>query len=131
MQRESPEENREVVSEVQMPENEVQKLYETLRKLQEPRGYYFNADMMMTSEVLKGLLKNKARYGYMSCPCRLASGDRENDKDIICPCAYREADVKEYGSCYCNLYVSRDWSEGRTPHAIVPERRPPEKTIVR
>jgi len=24
--------------------NEVEKLYETLRKLQEPKGYYFNKD---------------------------------------------------------------------------------------
>jgi ferredoxin-thioredoxin reductase catalytic subunit len=114
-----------------MPDDEVQKLHDTLKRLQEPRGYLFNTDSEMTSEILKGLLKNKARYGYMSCPCRLASGDRDHDKDIICPCAYREADVTQYGSCYCNLYVSRDWNEGRIPHAIVPERRPPEKTIIR
>ncbi len=114
-----------------MPEDEVQKLYEALKRLQEPRGYYFNSDMTMTTEILKGLLKNKARYGYMTCPCRLASGVREKDRDIICPCAYREPDVKEYGSCYCNLYVSKDWNEGRIPHAIVPERRPPEKSLTR
>ena len=114
-----------------MPDDEVQKLHDTLKRLQEPRGYFFNTDSEMTSEILKGLLKNKARYGYMSCPCRLASGDRDHDKDIMCPCAYREADVTQYGSCYCNLYVSKDWNEGRIPHAIVPERRPPEKTIIR
>ena len=56
-----------------MPDDEVQKLHDTLKRLQEPRGYFFNTDSEMTSEVLKGLLKNKARYGYMSCPCRLAS----------------------------------------------------------
>ena len=70
---------------------------------------------------------NKERYGYMVCPCRLASGDREGDKDIICPCVYREPDVEEYGSCYCNLYVSQEWNQGKIPHAYVPERRPPEK----
>jgi ferredoxin-thioredoxin reductase catalytic subunit len=117
--------------EVEIPEDGVQKLYEALKKLQEPKGYFFNVDTTMTTEILKGLLKNKARYGYMSCPCRLASGNRENDKDIICPCAYRKADVKEYGSCYCNLYVSREWNEGKIPHAIVPERRPPEKMKLR
>lgn len=116
---------------MEIPEDGVQKLYEALKKLQEPKGYFFNVDTTMTTEILKGLLKNKARYGYMSCPCRLASGNRENDKDIICPCAYREADVKEYGSCYCNLYVSREWNEGKIPHAIVPERRPPEKMKLR
>ena len=107
---------------------DAKELYETLSKIQESRGYYFNKDMARTMDLLDGLLRNKERYGYMSCPCRLASGDRERDADIICPCAYREADVAEYGTCYCNLYVSKAWNEGRMEHRYVPERRPPEKT---
>lgn len=104
-----------------------EELYETLRKLQEPKGYFFNEDKEIVFELLDGLLINKGRYGYMSCPCRLASGDYEKDRDIICPCAYRAPDVKEYGSCYCGLYVSKDWNEERIPRLYVPERRPPEK----
>lgn len=102
-------------------------LYDTLRKAQEPKGYFFNTDRERTFELLEGLLTNKERYGYMCCPCRLASGDKEKDKDIICPCVYREPDVAEYGSCYCNLYVSKAWNEGTTPKVHVPERRPIEK----
>lgn len=107
--------------------NEVEKLYEMLKKVQEPRGYYFNKDKDRVFELLEALLLNKERYGYMGCPCRLASGDREKDKDILCPCVYREQDVKEYGSCYCNLYVTKEWNEEEPPHKYVPERRPPEK----
>ena len=107
--------------------NDVEKLYEMLRKTQEPKGYYFNKDTDRIFELLDGLLTNRKRYGYMSCPCRLASDDREKDKDIICPCVYRAPDVEEFGSCYCNLYVSKDWNEGQIPHDHVPERRPPEK----
>ena len=107
--------------------NEAEKLYETLRKIQEPKGYIFNKDKERVSDLMEALLENKGRYGYMCCPCRLASGDRQQDQDIICPCVYREPDVKEYGSCYCNLYVSKAWNEGKIPHAYVPERRPPEK----
>ncbi|VBB43748.1 ferredoxin-thioredoxin reductase catalytic domain-containing protein [Desulfatiglans anilini] len=107
--------------------DEVEKLYETLRKVQEPKGYYFNKDRERVMDLLGALLVNKDRYGYMCCPCRLASGSREKDKDILCPCVYREADVAEYGSCYCNLYVSEDWNEERMPRRYVPERRPPEK----
>ena len=103
---------------------EVEKLYEMLKKVQEPRGYFFNNDKERVFELLEGLLVNKARYGYMACPCRLAVNDREEDKDIICPCVYREPDVTEYGSCYCNLYVSRDWNDGKIPHEYIPERRP-------
>lgn len=106
---------------------EVEILYENLRKLQEKKGYYFNRDKATVFELLTALLVNKDRYGYMACPCRLASGDRAADKDIICPCVYRQPDVEEYGSCYCNLYVSREWNEEKVPHAYVPERRPPEK----
>ena len=107
---------------------DAEELYETLRKVQEGKGYHFNKDKARTMDLLNGLLTNKERYGYMSCPCRLASGNREQDADIICPCAYREADVAEYGSCYCNLYVSKEWNDGKVEHRYVPERRPPERT---
>jgi ferredoxin-thioredoxin reductase catalytic chain len=102
-------------------------LYENLKKIQEPKGYYFSKDKERVFDLLGALLKNKERYGYMACPCRLASGNREADKDIICPCVYREPDVKAYGSCYCNLYVSQAWNDETIPHDYVPERRPPEK----
>ncbi len=107
--------------------SEVEKLYGTLKKIQEPKGYFFNKDRERTMGLLEALLLNKERYGYMGCPCRLLSGDREKDKDILCPCEYREPDVKEYGSCYCNLYVTQDWNDEKIPHEYVPERRPPEK----
>ncbi|MDD4091227.1 MAG: ferredoxin-thioredoxin reductase catalytic domain-containing protein [Smithellaceae bacterium] len=102
-------------------------LYDLLKKAQEPKGYYFNKDKEWVLSILSDLLVNKERYGYSSCPCRLATGDREKDRDILCPCVYRAQDVKEFGSCYCNLYVSQDWMNDKIPHTYVPERRPPEK----
>ena len=103
-------------------------LYDKLKKLHEPQGYLFNPDKEMAMELVGNLINNMDRYGYMSCPCRLASGERDYDKDIICPCVYREPDVKEFGSCYCGLYVSQGWIDGKIPHEYVPERRPAEKT---
>ncbi len=105
----------------------VEETYERLKKVNEPKGYFFSSEQQMVMDLIEGLLTNKERYGYMCCPCRLASGDREHDKDIICPCDYREADVAQFGSCYCNLYVSKEWNEGTIPHETVPERRPPDK----
>jgi len=105
----------------------VEQLYEFLRKAQEPKGFFFNQDKERVFDLLQGLLTNKERYGYMCCPCRLAAADRDWDRDIICPCVYRAPDVAEYGSCYCNLYVSREWNEGKIPQTYVPERRPLEK----
>jgi ferredoxin-thioredoxin reductase catalytic chain len=108
-----------------------EELYERLKKVNEAKGYYFNKNHEMAISLLEGLLINKDRYGYMNCPCRLAAGDREADRDILCPCDYREADVKEYGSCFCNLYVSKEWNEGTVPNVPVPERRPIEKILSR
>ena len=104
-----------------------QELYEMLRKVQEPKGFFFNKDRERVFDLLEALLANKARYGYMACPCRLASGDKDADRDIVCPCEYRAPDVAEFGSCYCNLYVSEAWNQGNVSEAYIPERRPPEK----
>ena len=106
---------------------EIEKLYDLLKKAQEPKGYFFNKDRERVNDLLSSLLLNKERYGFMACPCRLASGDRQSDADILCPCVYRGPDVQEFGSCYCNLYVTRDWNEGSIPQAFIPERRPASK----
>lgn len=108
---------------------DAKKLYENMKRIQEPKGYYFNNDMEMTMPLLESLLTNKERMGYMACPCRLANGDFEDDKDIICPCVYREKDVEEYGACFCALYVSQEYNEGKIEKKVVPERRPPEKIL--
>ena len=102
-----------------------EKLYEQLKTFQESKGYFFNKDKKMVLALLESLLVNKKRYGHMACPCRLASGVYDLDKDILCPCVYREEDVKEYGACFCGLYVAREMDE--TP--VVPERRDPAKVL--
>lgn len=106
---------------------DIKQLRETLCSINEPKGYFFNQNNEQVNFLLQGLITNLDRYGYMSCPCRLASGDREKDRDIICPCSYREADVDQYGSCYCGLYVSREWNAEKIPRVHVPEKRPPNE----
>lgn len=102
-------------------------LREMLRRTQEEQGFFFSRNEELVTELLEGLIVNKGRYGYMCCPCRLATGDREKDRDIICPCAYRTADVAEYGTCYCGLYVAEEWNTEERELPVVPERRPAEK----
>jgi ferredoxin-thioredoxin reductase catalytic chain len=90
------------------------------------RGYYLNSDPKFLQDLFEGLKTNEDRYGYPSCPCRPGSGVYEQDRDIICPCDYRDPDVAEFGACYCSLYVDKEvYETGKlTP---IPERRPPEK----
>jgi len=110
---------------VEIPEGEIEKAYTVLIKDAADGGYRLNPDADFTRNLIRGLLKNEGRFGYRACPCRLASGKREEDLDIICPCDYRDADLEDYGACYCALYVNEDIAEGRRNVAPVPERRPP------
>jgi len=105
----------------------VEQLYAALKKSQEAKGIYFNKDKDLVFELLEALILNKERYGYMACPCRLACGDREKDKDITCPCDYRAPDLEEYGACFCGLYTSQALHNNEIESQYIPERRPPEK----
>lgn len=104
---------------------EIDRVYDRLKKEAEASGYYLNPDVAFTRQLIQGLLTNEKRYGYCSCPCRLASGKRDEDLDIVCPCDYRDPDLTDYGACYCSLYVSSEISRGEKKAAPVPERRPP------
>ncbi len=105
---------------------EVDRLFNRLNKDAEAGGYHLNPDTGFTKELVLGLLVNESRYGYQACPCRLASGKKETDLDIICPCDYRDPDIDDYGACYCGLYVSQAILAGKQKVQAIPERRPPE-----
>ncbi len=89
-------------------------------------GHYLIPQPELLQGFLEGLKTNEDRYGYPLCPCRLASGIFEYDRDIICPCDYRDPDVAQYGSCYCRLYVNKQVYESKDLPEV-PERRPLEK----
>ena len=105
--------------------DQVEKAYQKCKKDAEAGGYRINPDGDFARGLINGLLVNEDRYGYPSCPCRLASGKKEEDLDIICPCDYRDQDVVEFGACYCALYVSQDVLDGKRELSSIPERRPP------
>lgn len=103
----------------------IDKKYEQLKREAEEGGYHLNPNVDFTKGLVEGILTNIERYGYAACPCRLASGERDEDLDIICPCDYRDPDLVEYGTCYCALYVSEDVLSGERELQSIPERRPP------
>jgi ferredoxin-thioredoxin reductase catalytic chain len=108
-----------------MTEEKIDALLERLGKEAAAGGYLLNPGREFTRELIRGLLVNEERYGYRACPCRLASGSREEDMDIICPCDYRDPDLDDYGACYCALYVSAEVAKGEKTLGSIPERRPP------
>jgi ferredoxin-thioredoxin reductase catalytic chain len=110
-----------------IPQEKIDDLYGKFVPAAARKGYFLNPNEADAKRLVGSLLEMKEKYGYMSCPCRLASGDIKRDGDIICPCAYRAADIAEYGTCYCTLYVSPEVYEGKKPLRPIPERRPKEK----
>jgi ferredoxin-thioredoxin reductase catalytic subunit len=114
-----------VTVDIAVTSDEIDKLYERLKAEAEAGGYHLNPEVTFTKELVKGLLVNQKRYGYPACPCRLSSGKRDDDLDIICPCDYRDPDLGDYDTCYCGLYVSDDVVKGKKQIGTIPERRPP------
>ncbi|HUH79561.1 MAG TPA: ferredoxin-thioredoxin reductase catalytic domain-containing protein [Methanoregula sp.] len=110
---------------VGIAEEDVEKVYRRLDTEAAKGGYNLNPDVEFTKNLVRGYMKNEQRYGYPSCPCRLASGKKEEDLDIICPCDYRDPDLAQFGACYCALYVSDAIKSGQQKTIPVPERRPP------
>jgi ferredoxin-thioredoxin reductase catalytic chain len=103
----------------------IDEVCERLNREADEGGYHLNPDHEFTRELVRGILANEARYGYGACPCRLASGTKMKDLDIICPCDYRDPDLEEFDACYCALYVSPDILSGKKQVQSIPERRPP------
>ncbi len=67
-------------------------------------GWVLNPDNKKLEIVIRGLARNKSKFGEQYCPCRLRSGDKEKDAAIVCPCVYHRDEVAKDGSCHCNLY---------------------------
>lgn len=101
-------------------------LVEQFKTLEE-KGYYLHADTEHTLATIDSLLANKEKYSLLACPCRLATGNPEDDADIICPCVYCKEDIEEFGACYCLLFVSEDFKDDPTFYPEIDDRRPPEK----
>jgi ferredoxin-thioredoxin reductase catalytic chain len=103
---------------------EIDRLHGRLHREAKAAGYHLNPDGELTKELVKGLIINERRYGYLACPCRLASGNKQDDLDIVCPCDYRDPDLSDYEACYCALYVSEAVRKGKKKVGSIPERRP-------
>jgi ferredoxin-thioredoxin reductase catalytic subunit len=101
---------------------DVEDYLRVFEKIAERRGWRVNPDSDLVRSFAEGLIRSKERYGIAICPCRLATGRKEVDRLIICPCIYAEDDIREYGRCYCGLYVSKDYAEGRIEDRPVPDR---------
>ncbi|MCX6688502.1 MAG: ferredoxin:glutaredoxin reductase [Methanoregula sp.] len=109
---------------IEVSEPDIQRAFDALKRDAEAGGYHLNPDTGFVNSLVRGLVTNQRRYGYPACPCRLASGKKDDDLDICCPCDYRDPDLDDFGACYCALYVTSAVLSGQQILSSIPERRP-------
>jgi len=68
------------------------------------QGFKLNDNKQIVLGIIRGLLRNKKFKGEIYCPCRVVTGDKEEDKKIICPCIYHKDEIKDDGHCKCTLF---------------------------
>ena len=112
------------MTDIEVSEPDVHRAFEALKRDAEAGGYFLNPDTGFVNSLVQGLITNQRRYGYPACPCRLASGRKDDDLDICCPCDYRDPDLDDFGACYCALYVTSAILSGQQTLSSIPERRP-------
>jgi len=74
-------------------------------------GFRLNPDRVQLTNVLRGLVRNRKRFGEQYCPCRIRSGDPEKDRAIVCPCIYHTQEIDKDGHCHCNLFFEKNSPE--------------------
>jgi ferredoxin-thioredoxin reductase catalytic subunit len=62
------------MTDAEVTQSEVDRLYKRLKSEAEAAGYHFNPDVDFSSGLVKSLITNELRYGYRACPCRLRPG---------------------------------------------------------
>ncbi len=82
-------------------------------KYAKEHGLVLNPDDKRLNAVIKGLARNMRKHGAHYCPCRVRTGDTEEDKKIICPCIYHGKELEETGACHCQLFFTRDHKAGQ------------------
>ncbi len=90
-----------------MPEENTEEEEEMLKWAKgyaKKHGWTLNTDEKQLKTVIRGLVRNKKKFGRPYCPCRIRSGDEEKDLAIECPCVYHKDEISKEGHCHCNLY---------------------------
>ena len=83
---------------------EIEKLKKQMQKYAESQNFKLNENEKALNGVLSALLRNKKFKGEIYCPCRIVTGNKEQDKKIICPCVYHQGEIELQGHCKCTLF---------------------------
>jgi ferredoxin-thioredoxin reductase catalytic subunit len=82
-----------------------EQLIEEYNAYAKKNGFSLNPNKQIVNGIVKVLLAKEKQFGAKYCPCRRITGNKEEDKKIICPCIYHKDEIKKDGKCHCNLFV--------------------------
>ena len=85
----------------------INEIIENCKKYAEKNGFGLNLNKKAVETIVKGLLENEKKYGQRYCPCRRVTGNAEEDRPKICPCAWHRQEIERDGHCYCRLFFSK------------------------
>ncbi len=88
-------------------DKEGEKLVKQMQAYADKVGYKLNPDKKVLEGVINGLLRNKKFKGDIYCPCRVVTGNKEEDKKIVCPCIYHPGEIELQGHCKCTLFWAK------------------------
>jgi ferredoxin-thioredoxin reductase catalytic chain len=88
------------------------KMLKKVRSYAKRHNLVLNPDEKQLATVIRGLVRNKSKFGHPYCPCRLRSGNEEKDRAIVCPCVYHKDEIANDGSCHCRLYFKKAKTTG-------------------
>lgn len=86
----------------------MKKIEEVIQEYEEyakNNGFNLNPDRKIVENIINALIEREKKFGKRYCPCRRITGDKEEDKKIVCPCAYHKEEIEKNGHCHCNLFV--------------------------
>ena len=87
--------------------NEEIELRKKLQAYADSQGYKLNPNEKALTGIIRGLLRNKQFKGDIYCPCRIVTGNKEEDKKIVCPCIYHKQEIKDMQHCKCTLFWAK------------------------
>ncbi len=75
-----------------------------IRRHAKNKGWSVNPRWMVYTNLRLWLSDCEAMYGRRYCPCFEPGGDPDIDRQIICPCAFAQAEIDSIGWCHCTLF---------------------------
>ncbi len=85
-----------------------EELIKVWEKFTEGKDFKLNENKEIVETLAGGVLTNEKNHGLKFCPCRIKTGDFEEDLKIVCPCNFKAQQTwKEKGKCWCGLFVRR------------------------